>query len=245
MKLRQIDLWGYTKMPFSYQQITIAGQTTALVAQNLDQADRVSAAQKIMQKSNTIEQVGFLDQSALPYPTFTMMGGELSLIGSLTAGFTLLNKKKGQVTFQTSGILSPISVKLSRLTCSLQIPANRAIGQAPDQVSLGGISFLVVNRIPRNQMMTDFEQESLQELLLNSPAAGIVFYQNNQIYPVVKVANTNTLVWESACGSGSVAFYLVSGCSKIIQPSGAILTVSRENDTLQLSVLRKDITYET
>lgn len=232
-------------MPIPYQQITIAGQTTALVAQKLDQSDRVPAAQKIMQKSNTIEQVGFLDQSALPYPTFTMMGGELSLIGSLTAGFTLLNGKMGKVAFQTSGILSPISVKLSRLTCSLQIPANVAIEQAPDLVSLGGISFLIINRVPKNQALTDFDQQSLQELLVNSPAAGIVFYQNNRIYPVVQVAKTNTLVWESACGSGSVAFYLVTGCSKIKQPSGAILTVSRENDTLQLSVLRKDINYET
>jgi len=232
-------------MPIPYQQITIAGQTTALVTQKLDQSDQVSAAQSIMQESTAIEQVGFLDQSALPYSTFTMMGGELSLIGSLAAGFSLLSGNLGQVTFQTSGILSPISVKLSRLTCSLQIPANVTIRQTSDRVSLGGISFLIINRIPKNQMVTDFEQESLQELLLSSPAAGIVFYQNSQIYPVVKVAETNTLVWESACGSGSVAFYLVSGCSKIIQPSGAILTVSRENDTLQLSVLRKDINYET
>jgi hypothetical protein len=232
-------------MKNSYQQITIAGQTTALVAQKFDQANRVSAAQKIMQESTVIEQVGFLDRSALPYPTFTMMGGELSLIGSLAAGFTLLNEKKGQVTFKTSGVLSPINVKLSRLTCSLQIPTKVAIRQAPNRVSLGGISFLIINRVPKNQMLTDFELKSLQELLLKSPAAGIVFYQNNRIYPVVKVAETNTLVWESACGSGSVAFYLVTGCPKIKQPSGEILTVSRENDTLQLSVLRKDITYET
>ena len=228
-----------------YQQITIAGQTTALVTQKLDQSNRVPAAQKIMQESTVIEQVGFLDQSALPYPTFDMMGGELSLIGSLTAGFSLLKGKMGQVAFQTSGILSPINVRLSRLTSSLLIPANVAIKQAPNRVSLGGISFLIVNRVPKNQALTDFELKSLQKLLFKSPAAGIVFYQNNRIYPVVKVAETNTLVWESACGSGSVAFYLVSGCSKIVQPSGAILTVSRENDTLQLSVLRKDITYET
>lgn len=232
-------------MPIPYQQITITGQTTALVAQKIDQADRISAAQKIMQSSTTIEQVGFLDRSTLPYPTFTMMGGELSLIGSLAAGFTLLNGKMGQVAFQTSGILSPISVKLSRLTCSLQIPANVAFRQAPDRMTLGGISFLIINRLPKNQAMADFEQKSLQELLSESPAAGIVFYQNNRIYPVVKVKETNTLVWESACGSGSVAFFLATGNSKIIQPSGAVLTVSRENDTLQLSVLRKDITYET
>ncbi len=228
-----------------YQQITIAGQTTALVTQKLDQSNRVPAAQKIMQESTVIEQVGFLDQSALPYPTFDMMGGELSLIGSLTAGFSLLKGKMGQVAFQTSGILSPINVRLSRLTSSLLIPANVAIKQAPNRVSLGGISFLIVNRVPKNQALTDFELKSLQKLLFKSPAAGIVFYQDNQIFPVVKVKATNTRVWESACGSGSVAFYLVTGCSKIKQPSGAILTVSRENDTLQLSVLRKDITYET
>ena len=228
-----------------YQQITIAGQTTALVTQKLDRAERVSAAQEIMQKSSAIEQVGFLDQTSSPYPIFTMMGEELSLIGSLAAGCQLLNGKMGQAAFQASGILRPISVKLNRLTGTLQIPAGTAMKQAPDQITLGGISFLVINRLPKNRIIYSSERRRLQELLLKSPAAGIVFYQNNQIYPVVQVKETNTLVWESACGSGSVAFFLATGNSTIIQPSGAILTVSRENDTLQLSVLRKDITYET
>lgn len=232
-------------MKLSYQKITIAGQTTAVLLDKLDQVSRTEVSQRIMRNTINIEQVGFLDRSALPYPTFTMMGGELSLIGSLAAGFSLLSGNLGQVTFQTSGILNPISVKLSRLTCSLQIPANVAIRQAPDRVSLSGISFLVINRFPQNRVLTNSDQQSLQELLLSSPAAGIVFYQNNQIFPIVKVKETNTLVWESACGSVSVAFYLATGYSKIKQPSGAVLTVSRENDTLQLSVLRKDINYES
>ena len=228
-----------------YQQITIAGQTTALVAQKLDQSDRVPAAQSIMQKSTAVEQVGFLDRSAQPYPTFTMMGEELSLIGSLAAGCQLLNGKVGQTAFLSSGISNPISVSLRRLTCTLQISANMAVKKTPNQVFFSGIRFLVINRFPKDQVLLTNEQELLQQMLFKSPAAGIVFYQNNQIYPVVKVKETNTLIWESACGSGSVAFFMVTGCSKIKQPSGAILTVSRENDTLQLSVLRKDITYET
>lgn len=228
-----------------YRQITIAGQTTALVTQILDQPSGVSIAQKIMQKSSVVEQVGFLDQSTPPYPTFTMMGEELSLIGLLAAGFKLLNGKIGQVSILTSGVSNPITVKLNRLTCSLQIPAKLVSTMTLNRVSLGGITFLVIDRLPKNQVLLANEQELLQQMLFNSPAAGIVFYQNNQIFPVVKVKKTNTLVWESACGSGSVAFYLISGCSKIKQPSGAILTVSRENGTLLLSVLRKDIKYET
>lgn len=231
-------------MPISYQLISIAGQTTALVTEKLNQPSRVASAQKIMQGASFVEQVGFLNRSALPYPIFSMMGGELSLIGSLVAGFKLLNGKIGKVSFLTSGISNPITVKLNRLTCRLQIPAKLVIGLTLDRVSLGGITFLVVNRLPKDQVLLTYEQELLQQMLFSSPAAGILFYQNNQIYPVVKVKKTNTLVWESACGSGSVAFYLVTGYSKIKQPSGAVLTVTRENDTLQLSVLRKDINYE-
>ncbi len=59
-----------------YQQITIAIQTTALVPQKLDQANRVASTQKIMHESSCVEHVGFLDRSALPYPTITMMGDD-------------------------------------------------------------------------------------------------------------------------------------------------------------------------
>lgn len=232
-------------MPVTYQQITIAGQTTAIVTEKLDQLRRVSSAQKIMRGASFVEQVGFLDRSALPYPTFSMMGEELSLIGSLAAGYKLLSGKTGQIRFLSSGVSGPITVKLNRLTCNLQFPAIQVIKQKPNRVSLGGITFQIIDRLPKDQVLLTNEQELLQQMLFNSPAAGIVFYQENQIYPVVKVKKTNTLVWESACGSGSVAFYFISGCSKVVQPSGAVLTVSRENDTLQLSVLRKDINYES
>ncbi|MBI4918672.1 hypothetical protein HY837_01990 [archaeon] len=61
------------------------------------------------------------------------------------------------------------------------------------------------------------------------PAFGAIIYQNNRITPYVFVSRVDSLVKETACGSGSVAFSLFSGKNKIIQPTGKAIFVRKNS----------------
>jgi hypothetical protein len=59
------------------------------------------------------------------------------------------------------------------------------------------------------------------------PASGTINFNKNQITPTVYVRGTDSLVQESSCGSGSLAYSMFSGINKIKQPSDKIIEVKR------------------
>lgn len=70
----------------------------------------------------------------------------------------------------------------------------------------------------------------------NVPASGIIKYRANKITPIVYVKNTNSLVWENACGSGSLVYSIYSSYSKIIQPSKQEILVKRFKKSFTIKV---------
>ena len=73
-------------------------------------------------------------------------------------------------------------------------------------------------------------QAYLQQFdLLSHPAAGVMFvYKTNtstSLYPIVWVRDIQTFVFESACGSGTIAYALYNyqltklSCVSVLQPS--------------------------
>jgi len=51
----------------------------------------------------------------------------------------------------------------------------------------------------------------------------------------VYVVDTDSLVQETACGSGSIALHLVSGLSEIMQPTGECISVTHEGNTFSVT----------
>ena len=68
------------------------------------------------------------------------------------------------------------------------------------------------------------------------PAFGVISYTTDQmkISPVVYVVETDTLVIETSCGSGSIAISILTGTTDIIQPTGEIIKVERNGDIFSI-----------
>ncbi len=82
----------------------------------------------------------------------------------------------------------------------------------------------------------------LRDQTISSPAAGLIYYQNNRIQPVIYVKATDSLVWESACGSGSLAFALLSKNQVVLQTSGQTIRFNFGQKEVTITTTVKEIT---
>ncbi len=224
-----------------YEKVDTAGQITAVVSRVNANIKKSAIARDILSLDATIEQVVFvMPQLIADYmPRLDMMGDELSINGSLAGAYVALQRADAQSgSFEISGLRDPVRAEISNSCISITFPDTivRRIESAKNTVVLAGISYYVVEATLPVQQLTPAQRETIPKLLEENPAAGIVFYQANQIQPVVFVEETNSLVWEQACGSGSLAFSLLTGISTVKQPSGSYITITTSGDTLGVSV---------
>lgn len=233
-----------------YSLITIAGQITALVElidAPISTESRSAQAKLIMAKNPIIEQVGFINPIARPNPKFMMMGNELSAIGTLAAGAWLINKtNQSKVIFFTSGLRQLVEIEQRDQLLYLTLPKSiiKLIDKRKRVVKLRGIIFRLICGLRNSKKLKPLEEAWLEKQAQTSPATGIIFYDQQTIQPVVFVKATQSLVWESACGSGSVALYALTGEKLFKQPSGATLQIIAQDDKLQVIINSKDILYE-
>ncbi|MEK7092781.1 MAG: hypothetical protein AAB907_04100, partial [Patescibacteria group bacterium] len=61
------------------------------------------------------------------------------------------------------------------------------------------------------------------------PSFGIIYFRDNIIFPIVFVKQTDSLFEESACGSGSIAFSILTKKTNITQPTGKRIIVNRKD----------------
>ena len=226
------------KIP-NYQLIDTAGQYTPVFSQSIpNKNQKLLISKKLLEEFNPlVGQVAFINKNQVQ-----MMGSELSINGSIAAGFVLskkLNLKK--VTFKTSGLGQPFAVKFNCSTTSIYLPKTIIKSINDNLVSLSGIKYLVEPKMPKKLTLTKKQKKVLRKLTQNCPAAGIVFYQQNKIKLLVYVKSTNTFIWETACGSGSLAYYLTAKEPNIIQPSGKTINIEENNDKLIITMPIKEI----
>ena len=156
------------------------------------------------------------------------MGNELCINGILA--FTSTLQKSGKL--YTSGIARPIEYQNANLTCiNLQINYSRP---ETNIINLEGIGFYISN----TQVVPNLEKFAKK---YNQPAFGFIYYKNSQIFPTIFVKETNSLISESACGSGSIAFNIFSGLNKIVQPTGEIITVEFKNKLTYISAKVQEV----
>ena len=237
-------------MKNNYSLITIAGQTTALVKLSdapIPKKSGSAQAKSIMTKNLNIEQVGFINPSSFPYPQFMMMGNELSIIGTLAAGVWLMRiRNQSRVIFFTSGLQQLVTVKKQKQKLFLTLPDSiiRSVSKRARLIRLSGICFRLICGLRNSKILKPIEQSWLEEQTETSPATGIIFYDKQIIQPVIYVKATQSLVWESACGSGSIALFALTNKGLIEQPSGATLQIASQDDKLQVIINSKDVLYD-
>ena len=190
-----------------------AGNLTALALTPVEPALRAQIAARIMPAAQ-VEQVAFIDEASLlsPLPRMDMMGGEFC--GNATRAFGLYAaRRRGlgetQIRVGVSGAREPVIVTLdpprgrahARMPLPIALTHIRAAERDIPLVRMEGIAHAVLRDADPSPALA-------QEVLAAMPredAQGVLFVRGNRMTPLVRVDATDTCVWESSCGSGSVA----------------------------------------
>lgn len=221
-------------MDVSYMIFNPAGNITALVIgdeYNLEQRRLINS--RIMEREKNVEQVGFLSQK---YRRLTMAGGEFCGNATRCAAFYYLGEKQTiELEINNNKINVGINEK-SEVWCEVPVEEYTIdkICKNLYKVKLKGITILVVKNVAYYSDLKQSAANLIQKYNLDDDAIGIMFVDNVEniikIYPIVWVKEIDTLFFENACGSGTIAVTMLESWLKkfsnnynVMQPSGSIL----------------------
>lgn len=209
-----------------YKLIDTAGQITAVITSQIKSGELPALARLLMAENPRIEQVGYLQGN-----DFRMMGGELS-INALLAGAFLLRK---------SGEINGYEYQQKNNQTALSLPSSLVKNIQANYVYLQGISYQVRPGFPLDNNILLSTKSTLARLTHRTPAAGIIYYSGKKIKPLVYVKSTDTYVWENACGSGSLAYSLITGNKQVTQPSGQTLSFKISQNKIAVTATVKEL----
>lgn len=228
---------------------------TGGVAVNRPAVRAAIASELLDQRHLHAEQVGFVHPASL---SLEMMGGEFcgNAARALTA-YILLQKGvpewSGRIT--VSGVTRPLEawgrrIGEAEVVAEVEMPCRRSLDSVRTElwkekevavVEIEGITHILLDQA-NHPFPADWEREAaeiraafgVEEL----PAVGTIWYTEGdrgaEIKPVVRVRETATTYYETACGSGTLALGLfaakralrgISDCA-VRQPSGEELQLS-------------------
>lgn len=191
-----------------------AGNLTGFVMTKVALRRRAALAARMMALCpEGFEQIAFVDEESLhtPLPRMDMMGGEFC--GNATRAFALLAAgERGadgmrEMRVSVSGADAPVRVALEGQSAYADMPLPHEAVYAPicgrrvPIVRMEGIDHAVLlDRAP-----SEGDARAVLAAMPSQDAQGVLFVQGRKMTPFVHVAATDTSVWESSCGSGSVA----------------------------------------
>ena len=223
-----------------------AGNITLFVLTPVKKERRAAVAAALMQAlpEMKIEQVGFACEPEKDADGhMEMMGGEFCGNATRAYGMYLARQCGGRaaVRLRVSGCGHIVTVRtdILRGTASAEMPLPRSVcpvrvdGTDGTMVDLGGIVHLVVtDTAPDEKWMK--AAESVLQNGKTMDACGVIFLDRaeHRMTPLVKVIETDTLVWEGSCGSGSIACAVAESEGlrdgtfeqEYIQPAGVVRT---------------------
>jgi len=228
-----------------------AGNITALVIgddYNLEQRKQINDA--IMKKELNVEQVGFLSKEKIK---LTMAGGEFCGNATRCAALYYI-KKKRRIELEINKQKIKTGIDQNRnIWCEIPIEGYQILKLKNGiyKVILKGITILVVKN---EQDYIDLKEKSkkiIKKYNIDDNAVGVMFVnkmkEDIKIYPIVWVKEVDTLFYENACGSGTIAVTMIesilrnkSGSYCVMQPSGDILetTIILENGRITKAILK-------
>lgn len=197
------------------KKFLIAGGNSTLIAWDCPKRQRSEIIKKYL---GEVEQVGFAEKSS-EISCLRMMGNELCINGTLALASQL--GRRGILL--TSGTNKPVSFENKSGITSIEIPLN--FRKEENIILFEGIGFICSEKpIPFiKKLLIDLAEK------YSLPAFGLLIRQKNRIKPFVYVKNTDSLFEETACGSGSITCSILTGYSKIIQPTGQSITVQQKD----------------
>lgn len=236
-------------MELNYIRVNPAGNITGFILENLEEKYWQIIGKEIIENYDpSVEQVGIIskDKDSL---RMDMMGGEFC--GNATRSFGLVLAQylglegEHELMLNVSGSKEPVRVKVNTLESKAEIflPPAKAIESIEIQNHTYSVIILdgIIHLIAEKEEDKDFVKIALSELrtAYNEDAFGIMFYnrENKSLVPYVYVVDTDTLIREGSCGSGtlSIGYYLNKDQEKefqidIEQPGGIISLKSDKQD---------------
>lgn len=223
-----------------------AGNLTAFVLTPVPREAYIPIAQKIMDRQDfSIEQVGYVKPPLMGGAArLEMMGGEFC--GNATRSLGMLSAKQrgmhGRCTIpvECSGAKKPLSVSADldagEAETAMPLPVSIQEFGTRESGRLARIAFEGILHVIAPDLACSKENFELVRSLLPRgclyEALGVMFYDLEESFmlPVVHVENTDTLIFESSCGSGTVAAAVWSSLScpdgvtsyEIRQPGGTL-----------------------
>lgn len=177
-----------------------------------------------------------------------MMGGEFCGNAARSYGYLLSMLLPGcpdEVKVEISGADRPLMVKIDQeygsCETEMPLPTGKTViafdGEEFDAVRFDGIVHTIVPGMPRDQRFVNGLTAAVRKAV-DSSAYGILFLDGVQMVPVVYVCETDSMVWESSCGSGSMAVAALGAmtqksgvCRRTLhQPGGIIKAVAAAED---------------
>lgn len=210
------------KLKIDYKLVDTAGQITAVVFGEMKRERQSPVAKSLMKNDPRIEQVVFIVRNRIQ-----TMGNELCINGSLAGAFLTIDPK-----IEISGLNKLVRFTKENGSISGKFPINLLINKTQNLIQLTGIVYIISN----NKKLTNKNSLSKLANKYSVPASGIISYEENKIKPLIYVKDTDSLVWENACGSGSLAYSIFSGFKKIKQPSNKFIEIERDERYFTIKV---------
>lgn len=207
-------------MDIEYIVADPAGNTTGLVLTDIPADEHKTVARHLLEHSpHDLEQVGFVSECPDCDGRLDMMGGEFCGNASRSFGLFLagsgLSRRKDLALIRVSGAEGLLEVRTDPDTGEARIKMPPVMGiEAVETDQYGRVPLVVMEGISHLILMVHPVEKQEGERLIHAlaetheaDALGIMYYDeaDNFMTPLVWVRETDTLYWESSCGSGSVA----------------------------------------
>ena len=192
-----------------------AGNMTALVLSPVPAGEHAVLAARLMSICpEGFEQVGYVDEDSLlsSEPRLSMMGGEFC--GNAARAFGLYaalrrGRDERVLSVRISGAQQAVTVTLdpgrgeayADMPLPLRIESIDVQGRIVPVVRMEGIAHAVLLNTPPS----DEAANAVLRAMPPEDALGVLFVEDARMTPLVAVPAAGTRVWESSCGSGSVA----------------------------------------
>lgn len=237
------------KNKYQISIIRPAGNDQMLIKGIIDKQNRRAINDEMIRRFPNVEQVSFYEfDKEKNIGRLELAGGEFCGNATRSLAYLLANGKPGTVKLQVSGtkhLLTAGVKKLNTAFAQMPITENQFVKKINDKlfrVDLEGITQLVsyenVSERTPNELK-NYARTILQEqqLLSSVPAAGVMFFtkNNNEInlQPIVWVRDIETILYETACASGTTAVGLCESLEQnndyfkttVKQPSGQSMTI--------------------
>lgn len=171
-----------------------------------------------------VEQIGFVTTKK-NFPFLQMMGNELSI----NSTFAFASQLEPQGFLYTSGITKIVNYQNTKDGTSITL--NLPYKKKKTCIIFEGIGYYVSSK--KISDLKPFLKKLCKKYTV--PAFGLALVSKNRLIPYIYVKGTDSLIKETACGSGSIATSIITGYSKIIQPTGKIISVMQEKDKFTIT----------